>query len=266
MERRLDSVIKAINEDQSLKPEQKRALKEKAYTAYLGGGATTDEQRKDQNLNQAANKAVNKAAQSKSGEVKVVQPNGAVVQTKHSNGTPPPAFETRLGRGGIIPIKQESKESCWASVATMLIRWRDRTNYTIEQVMTIAGQKYVDFYTQKNGLPFAEKADFISSLRMKEVALATYTAEDLHELLLKHGPLWITSDSNQTNRFSSYAVIITGMTSDLDVIELVDPSTGTKTSESFENFTTIFSDVIVDDDEARPPIQVIHLIEETNHN
>ena len=149
----------------------------------------------------------------------------------------------------------------------MLARWRDRASYSIEEVMTQTGQKYFDFYEQKNGLPFAEKDDFITSLNMNEKVLTGYTSEDLRDLLIKHGPLWVTSDSDQTKGFSPFAVIVAGMTTDLDLLELIDPATGKKTSDSFENFISFFSDVVVEGEvQIYPRLQIIHLKEEISHN
>lgn len=47
MERRLDRAMAAIDGDESLSPEKKAELKEKALSAYMGAGATMEEPRKD---------------------------------------------------------------------------------------------------------------------------------------------------------------------------------------------------------------------------
>lgn len=47
MERRLDKAMNAIDSDDSLSPEKKAELKEKALNAYMGGGATSEEIKKD---------------------------------------------------------------------------------------------------------------------------------------------------------------------------------------------------------------------------
>lgn len=264
MERRLDNAIKSINSNPNLDKKQKADLTEKAINAYLGAGANTNEPPKNENddkLQDGINKNLEKVNKSKSGEVEVLKPDGTKVSTKFdSEDGKNPTIETRLGKGGITPLKQDNPNSCWATVATMMLRWKDSANYSIEDVLNKAGTKYLNYYNQKEVLPVNEKDDFISSLGMSGEPLGTYTAENYRDLLLAYGPLWVTTDADESKGFSSHAKIITGLSEDLESIELIDPAQGKKVIQSVESFTQSFSEVITDSP-ILPSTQIVHFID-----
>lgn len=189
MDKRLDNAIKAINNNPNLDPKQKMELTEKALNAYLGAGANTTQPPKDANadkLQEGINKNLDKVNSSKSGEMSVTKPDGTKVNTKFDGGTTSPAIETKIGKGGITPMKQENSNACWATVATMMLRWKDSKNYTIEEVLTKAGTQYLNYYKQKVGLPYTEKQNFITSLGMKGEPVANYTAQNYRDWLVEY--------------------------------------------------------------------------------
>ncbi|ASQ45943.1 papain-like cysteine protease family protein [Legionella clemsonensis] len=267
MDKRLDNAIKAINSNPNLDPKQKMELTEKALNAYLGAGANTNQPPKDANadkLQEGINKNLDKVSNSKSGEVAITKPDGTKVNTKFDGGgTSGPTIETRIGKGGISPIKQENSNACWATVATMMLRWKDGKNYTIEEVLAKAGPQYLNYYNQKAGLPYTEKQNFISSLGMKGEPLASYTAQNYRDWLIEYGPLWVTTDADETKGFSAHALIITGISTDLKSIEIIDPNQGKKLVQSFEEFSNAFKALITDSD-LQPTTQVVHFLEKIN--
>ncbi|KTC82986.1 papain-like cysteine protease family protein [Legionella brunensis] len=264
MDKRLDNAIKAINSNPNLDQKQKMDLTEKALNAYLGAGANTTQPPKDANtdkLQEGINKNIDKVNSSKSGEVAITKPDGTKVNTKFDgSATTGPAIETRIGKGGISPIKQENDNACWATVATMMMRWKDGKNYTIEEVLTKAGAQYLNFYNQKAGLPYTEKQNFITSLGMKGEPLSTYSAQNYRDWLVEYGPLWVTTDADQTKGFSAHAMIITGISTDLKSLEVIDPKQGKKLVQTFEEFSNAFKELITDS-ELLPPTQVVHFLE-----
>ncbi|RAP36984.1 peptidase C39 [Legionella quinlivanii] len=264
MERRLDNAIKAINSNPNLDAKQKTELTEKALNAYLGAGAKSDTPAKDENadkLQEGINKNLDKVSKSKSGEVAVTKPDGTKINTKFNDEAGSgPAIETKIGKGGITPIKQESANTCWATVATMMMRWKDGTNYTVEQVMTKAGPQYLNYYNQKQGLPYTEKQDFITALKMKGEPVAPYTAENYHAWLIEYGPLWVTTDADEGKGFSAHARIITGISNDKKTLELIDPAQGKKLTQSFEEFSNSFNELVTDSPLV-PSTQVVHFID-----
>ena len=261
MDRRLDTAMKAINNAPNLDTKQKADLYEKALNAYLGAGATSAEAGKDKNaekMQDSISKNIDKVNASKSGEVTVSKPDGSSVATKFNNATTPaPAVETRIGKGGITPIKQDKANACWATVATMMMRWKDSVNYTVEQVLTKAGQEYLKMYTDDTGLPVTQKDAFVATLGMKGEPLGQYTAANYRDWLVAYGPLWVTTDSDPTKGFSAHARIITGISNDLKTLELIDPAQGVKVTSTFEAFAAELS-AVVTDSSILPTTQVVH--------
>jgi hypothetical protein len=265
MNDRLDSAMKSINNNPNLTAAQKGSLTEKAVNAYLGGGANTDSPTDDTNtvkFQDNINKNLDRVNNSKSGQVAISKPDGTQINTKFDDGTLSSAdIGTKIGKGGIVPMKQENENACWATVATMMMRWKDAVNYTIEQVLEMAGQKYVDYFSENKGLPSVEKDNFINSLGMQGEPLGQYSAENYHEWLVSYGPLWVTTDSDETKGFSAHARIITGISDDLKSLELVDPASGKSEIQSFEDFANVFREVITDSS-LLPTTQVVHFTEQ----
>ncbi len=146
---------------------------------------------------------------------------------------------------GIVPIiKQPTPNTCWATVSTMMVSWRENTSYTIQHVMNRAGQPFRTKFDNDQGLVAGEKAVFFTSLGMTGEAPMLYTAKGLLDLLKTHGPLWATTDEQPGTDFSVHARIITGIFGDGTVdgtsLRINDPSDGKHYSESLKEFTQKF--------------------------
>jgi Papain-like cysteine protease AvrRpt2/N-acetylmuramoyl-L-alanine amidase len=260
MERRLDRALTAINSDPNLDAKQKAELTEKALNAYMGGGAATTDAaaaKRDDQTQADISKHLDRVNKSASGEVSVSKPDGTQVSTKFNDGGKPSPVENRVGKGGVQPLKQQNPMACWATVATMMVRWKDSQAYTVEQVLAKAGDHYVELYRDGKGLPYNEKDDFISRLGMVGEPPASYTAEAYRDLLLRYGPLWVTVDADDTAGFSAHALVVTGISSDLGTLEVIDPELGASKPLSFEKFQEEFT-AVVTDGPTMPSTQVVH--------
>ncbi len=208
-------------------------------------------------LDDDISKTIDRVNQSKAGEVSVKKPDGTAVSTKFSDASgTPPAVGNRVGRGGVTPLRQENSMACWATVATMMVRWKDSRAYTIEEVLAKAGQRYVDFYRDKKGLPYSDKTDFISRLGMTGEPPASYAAFAYRDMLLAFGPLWVTIDADDSAGFSAHALVVTGISNDLATLEVIDPATGTQRQISFDDFSNQFSSIVIDGP-SMPATQVV---------
>lgn len=261
MERRLDNAMKAINSNPNLSSDQKAGLMEKALNAYLGGGATAPDaetEKRETKTQEDISKNLDRVNKSKSGEVSLKKPDGTEVKTKFSdtNGAAS-AVENRIGKGGITPLRQDNPQACWATVATMMMRWKDGQNYTVEEVLAKAGQVYVDLFKEKKGLPYSEKNNFITALGMEGEPPASYSADGYKNLLLTYGPLWVTIDADDSAGFSAHALLITGISNDLSTLEVIDPANGSKKNITFDEFSAEFSAVVTDGPSV-PATQVVH--------
>lgn len=153
--------------------------------------------------------------------------------------TDSPAKMVKVAGKDMPILKQPAATACWATVATMMLSWRDGKIYTIEEALAKAGQMYVDKYIKSKsgndtGLTSEEKPAFIKSLGMvAEEAPINHDFGYYANLLKKHGPIWITTDAKEkAGQFSPHARILVdvegnGMQSPSNFI-FVNPSMGKK--------------------------------------
>jgi len=173
----------------------------------------------------------------------------------------------------ISPIQQPSSRSCWATAATMLINWKNRSNVSIEEVLREAGlnlsppeeEHFLRMFTENTGLPSHEKNSFVNALEMLGEPPRSYTLEQYIEWLRNYGPLWITTDSDESEEFSPHARILYGIegnaSSEPDETDLlfVDPATGLRERQSFQEFIVSFKQMFTDLPPEEPLyVQVVH--------
>ncbi len=162
---------------------------------------------------------------------------------------------------GVVPtLTQPSDMTCWATTATMMVSWHDSASYTIEQVMSMAGQTYQDKFANNNGLASSEKADFLATLGLQAEPPMNNSVNGLLQLLQNSGPLWVTTDEDPSANFAIHARVVTGMSGDGSVdstfLQINDPADGQAHSESFRTFAQKFEAVAGPGGDLR--IQVVH--------
>ena len=171
---------------------------------------------------------------------------------------------------GIIPLlKQENANACWATAATMMMSWKKGASLTVQQVLTEAGDLYLQKFNNTQGLKANEKDDFIATLDMVSEPPASYGLQQYIDWLKTYGPLWITTDASEDEDFSPHARIlieITGSGSpdgkDTNFI-FYDPATRTQGSESetFLEFIKAFEQMAIDNKSDSLFVQVVHFAE-----
>jgi hypothetical protein len=165
---------------------------------------------------------------------------------------------------GLVPVlAQPSDKTCWATVTTMMISWRDQASYTIAQVMDMAGAPYDKKFKNNQTLRASEKEDLLDELDLRGEPPMSYAARGLLELLRQYGPLWVTTDEDPSKNFSIHARIVIGMygdgSPDGTFLRIVDPAGGRQYDESFATFARKFEEEARDTDAASPlRVQVVH--------
>jgi len=138
-------------------------------------------------------------------------------------------------------IQQPKPNGCWATVAAMMLSWKNRRAMTIEAVVQSAGAVYQALYKSDVGLSAAEKPSFLDSLHFKNEAPATYTAQALESKLKLWGPLWVTTAEPTGKKFSIHARVLLGIMGDGSgtgtTLLIADPADGTKHFENLDTFT-----------------------------
>jgi hypothetical protein len=168
--------------------------------------------------------------------------------------------------GGLVPLmKQENDNACWATAATMMMSWKQAQSLTIEEILTQAGDEYLDKFTARQGLFATEKNAFIGALGMvAEQSGTNYELQTYINLLKTYGPLWITTDSQTANgKFSPHARVLTKITgtgaADVNGTQFTfnDPLTGTEKTETFKAFLSAFEQMATDNT-GTLFIQIVH--------
>lgn len=185
--------------------------------------------------------------------------------------TPSPSPRVRIDYtiAGRVPIlKQPDEMSCWATVATMLVSWRDNKQYQIEEVIDRAGPQYLQVFLSGQGLDPSKKSGFLSAIGLKSEAPQSFTVEGWLSLLKNHGPLWVTTqlrrDKPEEEKFSVHARILIGLYEDAQSYELyakvIDPESGKQYDEKFTDFVRRYENVAREDLEMETDFQpqVIH--------
>lgn len=159
--------------------------------------------------------------------------------------------------GDIPIIQQPNGMACWATVATMLMSWRDQQCYSIETAMEIAGPEYARMFNKEEGLPAENHQQFAKACGMTVEYPECYTPEGLYDLLVNYGPIIVITDEDTSPYFAIHARILKGIHSDADAetsyLSLIDPADGSQYDENFEDFTLKFEAVA-----EAPRLQVMH--------
>ena len=116
--------------------------------------------------------------------------------------------------GRLRPLKQPSTNTCWATVATILFSWKNDAEPDIEDVMTAAGQKFLDLFNANDGLKSTDKPQFLQALGLVAEPPMSFSVQGFERLLRAHGPLWITDDEDLSEDFSVHARVLIGLRGD----------------------------------------------------
>jgi Papain-like cysteine protease AvrRpt2 len=181
-----------------------------------------------------------------------------------------PGFATMLARsfsykvpGTVYPIAQDKTNACWATVASMMLSWRDNWKYSmsIDDSIALFGAKWQKIYRDNTGLTAADKPLFLASAGLHSEPPASYTIELWESFLRNYGPLWVTTNEGAgTAFFSPHARIITGITSDGSPentsVDVVDPNGGRCYVEKFVDFVRKYEDDVTH--LSTPRVQIVH--------
>jgi len=147
-----------------------------------------------------------------------------------------PAIDVDLSEQ-ITPVRQTSTNTCWASVATMLVSWRDGKPYTIIEAMADAGEEYARAFENNRPLMGTDKDRFLAALRVEAEAPQDFSLSGWVDLLRKYGPLWVTTEG-PGDVFSVHAILVTGIYGDGSPtgtrFRYVDPLGGLRKTETLQ--------------------------------
>lgn len=256
----IESIKKSIG-DGTLDKDAGKKLIEDAYRAQISGKTSSD-----QAINTANNSPLGKAAAEavQSGrEVKASQthPDGTQIsvdqktpvndqETPAKDATGASTIDTVL-EDPIPVIAQPNDNACWATVLTMMVNWKEKpsTPYTIEEVLTRAGAKYLAIFKAEKGIDRVDKGNCIANLGMvaDEGNFQSHNYDYFAKLIDDYGPIWVTVDVSDVE-LAKHAKIVYGVRGDGTPsgtkILIIDPNRGVEDEESFEKFIKEYEDVV----------------------
>ena len=173
-----------------------------------------------------------------------------------------------LIRHDVVPLRQSSRNACWATVYAMMAAWREEQPISVTDAVRGLGEPFIDYYLSDLGLPGGAELEFVRTAGMNALPPASYPMTAFARFLRDYGPLWITSGDG----ISSHARLLVGIYGKAfdetpeayrdAVFELIDPSSGTYVYESavaFEHFFELEANYIVGrEDDVDLRWQILH--------
>ncbi len=177
---------------------------------------------KSQSQQKAPNIKINRGAES----VEVSEPKTGSTETLFDYTVP-----------GLVPIiAQPSNMTCWATVAAMMMSWKDNVSYTIETAMDKAGVTYRAMFDANQGLLAAGHEAFATACSMSGEPPTGYTVSGLRGLIELHGPIIVIADEAPGSLWAIHARVVRGIYGDGTVdgtfLRINDPAVVVSTPSS----------------------------------
>lgn len=128
----------------------------------------------------------------------------------------------------LAPIKQPSKNTCWAATFAMMLSWKEGRAIPVDTAVAGLGTPWKARYDKDEGLPSGPKAreEFARAAGLELAPPATQTIGGYVSLLKAHGPLWLFLG----DAITSHAAILVGVsgepTFEGGYLTLCDPGSG----------------------------------------
>ncbi len=256
MKKDIGKTLKTIQSAEGKKQITKDQANELSYTALssMAGKPTTKEPKLTQekevkDLIKAktdkgdANIKINRGIES----VEIEQPGTGSADTTFDYTVP-----------GIVPIiAQPSNMTCWATVAAMMLAWKDQASYTIETAMDRAGASYRAKFDANEGLAAEDHEDFAAACDMEGEPSMSYTVSAIKNMIELHGPIIAIADEQPGELWAIHARVVTGIfgdgSRDGTFLRINDPAGGHQYTESFTSFSQKFEEVA-----GAPRLQIMH--------
>jgi hypothetical protein len=210
---RVLDAIKKAREKGIITADDEKELNAKAYESALNlpAGSTTKPVEKPTVKDLISNAA--KSAKMKTSVTDQVGDRKQTV-TVEKDDTAKKRIDLQI-EGRLLPLKQpENSNLCWAFVATILFNWKKNRSASVEEVMTVAGQEFLDLFTSNQGLKGQDKSRFLQALGLVSEPPMSFSVQGFEQLLQAHGPLWITTDEDPSENFSVHARVLIGLRGD----------------------------------------------------
>ncbi|HEV7333152.1 MAG TPA: papain-like cysteine protease family protein [Flavisolibacter sp.] len=169
--------------------------------------------------------------------------------------TPPPkdSFDCRENecvyyrvKDSLFPLKQPTRNSCWATVLTMLLSWKEAKELTIEEVVKRFGGKYEQLYkdSETKGIAIDDEIALYEQAGLGIMRQLNPSIDGWAYYLEEYGPLSVTIDARPPYGGTIHAILVTGIYGKKDgsktKISYIDPLTGKEQLQDFMGFMKMY--------------------------
>ena len=142
----------------------------------------------------------------------------------------------------VLPLKQPTSNTCWATAAAMIVNWRDNNLLTPEMFARSLGEPWHNLFVADSGLLLEAHPDFAADAGFTALAPQSLSIQGYVQLLKDHGPLWIATVGPPS--YSAHARVLVAIHGDgkphSTVMEFIDPRDGSHHREPFMSFIESF--------------------------
>ena len=259
MKKDIGKTLKTIQEAEKNKHISKDQAQKLAYSALssMVGEPTAKPAKLTQQ--KEVKDLIKSQSQKKATNIKINQGTESVEVSETKTGSTGTSFDYTVP--GLVPIiAQPSNMTCWATVATMMMSWKDKVSYTIETAMDKAGATYRALFDANKGLPAADHEAFATACGMSGEEPMCYTISGLREMIENHGPIIVITDEKPGPNWAIHARVVYGIygdgTVDGTLLRINDPAGGRQYTESFRAFAKKYEEVAEVAD--APRLQIMH--------
>jgi len=257
MKKDIGKTLKTIKEAEGKKQISSDQANKLAYSALSSMVGEPTNKKKNLTEEKEVKELIKSQTEKKSPNIKINRADESIeVNDSEQTGTQETNFDYTVP--GLVPIiAQPSNMTCWATVATMMMSWRDKVSYSIQDAMDQAGANYRAMFDANEGLKAADHEDFAAACGMGIEFPMSYTVSGLRSLIETHGPIVAIADEAPGDLWAIHARVIRGIfgdgTPDGTSLRINDPAGGRQYTESFRAFTQKFEEVA-----ESPRIQIMH--------
>lgn len=125
----------------------------------------------------------------------------------------------------VKPLNQAYSSTCWLACLEMMVQWKnDKGDMSKKksQICSLVDEK-TDYWSDdlnKKGIAPYECRQVANALGLQPTGAGNYTAEIIHDILTKRGPMWV---AGMWIEDKSHVIVVTGINRDNGSMQIINP-------------------------------------------
>lgn len=244
-----DKITDSIRNSPELSNTEKAALIKDHLQQQIDGGKSQDQQNQNEVKKQATSpiSAAVDLAKTRQGDVSATETTSEGSKTLNFKSKGENSVKYNFTVPGVIePIKQQTPNACWATVTTMMSNWKQGHNQSVNDYINSVGAEFIPFI--KTGITLLKLGNFCKKAKLKLAFTNTeYPISFYYDILQKNGPIWVI-DLESTDPKMLHGRLLVGIkgddSSDMTLLTIIDPATGTQYDETLPAFIAKTENVV----------------------